>query len=475
MAVRSRQLAHPWAAALLCLALFSLLARAAGAGDGSTRGWPLSDWAGGRASSYGSLLEAQVGRSEAPGAAWWLATAWGGLAGSAGLRGCALGEPAQADTEGSSTLGPLRPAGQRRYAPETGRLQLRRERRRLALLAHRRPRAQQPPPQRPAAGRVRRLLRSPVRQRQRGPGELCRAGRLRAGRRCRAGGQWGVGHTAADPRMRLPADCMALTVPRLIERFAAIPAPLQGSPCAASGNASIVVAVVDACPGCADDQLALHPLAVSQLAPLSREAIPVRYRQVRGLGVGGAGAGVGCAQQVGPCQTAGFHSPWLSISKVRWRRCAPLHPKTTPVWPPLQVACRPPGNVIVTVEQYSVLRGGWMRLHVSQVWTVAHDAACCMTSHAAWIAALLWRAFAAGDIGFSCTVFSPDLFCAAAGGRQRRHPGRLAALHCSSCVPPRIRRRWGSHYPGEHAPGTARTAVLVHAGTVLGAACHAQD
>lgn len=120
-----------------------------------------------------------------------------------------------------------------------------------------------------------------------------------AGRRCRAGGQWGVGHTVADPCMRLPADCMALTVPRLIERFAAIPAPLQGSPCAASGNASIVVAVVDACPGCADDQLALHPLAVSQLAPLSREAIPVRYRQVRGLGVGGAGAGWAVPHRLG--------------------------------------------------------------------------------------------------------------------------------------------------------------------------------
>ena len=101
MAARSRQLGRPWAAALLCLALSPLLARAAGAGDASTKGWPLSDWAGGRASSYGSLLESQVGRSEAPGAAWWLATAWGGLSGSAGLRSCAVGEPAQADTEGA--------------------------------------------------------------------------------------------------------------------------------------------------------------------------------------------------------------------------------------------------------------------------------------------------------------------------------------------------------------------------------------
>lgn len=33
----------------------------------------------------------------------------------------------------------------------------------------------------------------------------------------------------------------------------------------------------------------------------------------------------------------------------------------------VQVACRPPGNVVVTVEQYSLLRGGWLRLHVSQV------------------------------------------------------------------------------------------------------------
>ncbi|KAL4450655.1 hypothetical protein ABPG77_001011 [Micractinium sp. CCAP 211/92] len=51
---------------------------------------------------------------------------------------------------------------------------------------------------------------------------------------------------------------------------------------AATQTSGIIVTVVDACPGCAGDVLALHPLAASRLgpAPQPMDSIPVRYRQV---------------------------------------------------------------------------------------------------------------------------------------------------------------------------------------------------
>lgn len=48
----------------------------------------------------------------------------------------------------------------------------------------------------------------------------------------------------------------------------------------AGGNrSSIVITIQDGCPGCPANQLALHPLTFARLANLSRNAIPVRYRQ----------------------------------------------------------------------------------------------------------------------------------------------------------------------------------------------------
>ncbi|PRW59396.1 Solute carrier family 35 member F6 isoform B [Chlorella sorokiniana] len=85
------------------------------------------------------------------------------------------------------------------------------------------------------------------------------------------------------------------------------------SPCiaGAGGNrSSVIITVQDGCPGCPADQLALHPLAFARLANLSRNAIPVRYRQV---------------------------------------------------------ACQPPENIQVVVEAYNLGGEGWLRLHLEQV------------------------------------------------------------------------------------------------------------
>lgn len=83
-----------------------------------------------------------------------------------------------------------------------------------------------------------------------------------------AGGSGGGQATTAH----MPTHCRCLHTPHA-----------QG-PCiaGAGGNrSSVVITVQDACPGCPAGELALHPLAFARLANLSRNAIPVRYRQAR--------------------------------------------------------------------------------------------------------------------------------------------------------------------------------------------------
>ncbi|EFN57490.1 hypothetical protein CHLNCDRAFT_143026 [Chlorella variabilis] len=79
---------------------------------------------------------------------------------------------------------------------------------------------------------------------------------------------------------------------------------------ASGGTASINVTVMDACPGCRGDLVALPLLALSRLAPVSQGEIAVRYRQI---------------------------------------------------------ACQPPSNIVVVVEGFSLLGDGWLRLHLEHV------------------------------------------------------------------------------------------------------------
>lgn len=132
---------------------------------------------------------------------------------------------------------------------------------------------------------------------------------------------------------------------------------MQG-PCiaGAGGNrSSVVITVQDACPGCPAGELALHPLAFARLANLSRNAIPVRYRQARNS-----------------CSPAA-ESRTLSSAGGWRRKChcmchiAPAPAAHTSALPPVQVACDPPQDMQVVVEAYNLGGDGWLRLHLEQV------------------------------------------------------------------------------------------------------------
>ncbi|KAL4433678.1 hypothetical protein ABPG75_000119 [Micractinium tetrahymenae] len=72
----------------------------------------------------------------------------------------------------------------------------------------------------------------------------------------------------------------------------------------------VIVTVVDACPGCPGDVLALHYLAASRLGPASEPSISARYRQV---------------------------------------------------------ACQPPAPIVISVDDYDLQGQGYLRLHLERV------------------------------------------------------------------------------------------------------------
>ena len=109
-------------------------------------------------------------------------------------------------------------------------------------------------------------------------------------------------------------------------------------------SCSVVVTMFDSCPGCQAGLVSLNPVAFSSLAPLTTAAIPVRYRQAR---------------------TPGQPRRAISLPRPPSLTC-PLAPLRCRPPALLQVACSPPDNIVVVVEQFSTLRGGWIRLHLEQ-------------------------------------------------------------------------------------------------------------
>lgn len=100
--------------------------------------------------------------------------------------------------------------------------------------------------------------------------------------------------------------------------------------------------------------MAVHPLALSRLAPLAQaNSTRIRFRQASRRG---AAALLCCAC----CCSVDTRSSDMRHALAR------LMPFPSTLLPP-QVACEPPQNIQVVVEQYSLAGEGYMRLHLEQV------------------------------------------------------------------------------------------------------------
>lgn len=191
----------------------------------------------------------------------------------------------------------------------------------------------------------------------------------------------------------------------------------------AGGNrSSIVITIQDSCPGCPANQLALHPLTFARLANLSRNAIPVRYRQASAAALWPA-----VPQLLLKAQDERLPSAHLvgGACPLRPSCCPPTHTPSIHPSPLCQVACQPPDDIQVVVEAYNLGGEGWLRLHLEQ----ASGAAC-------WLVEVQCLPQSWGLPPFMCCICVFALQLSASGCQCK------AVLHC--CAPMLHARRWAA-------------------------------